>query len=42
MDSEQLAEDHWQWLMKVLEVVYKGAFVHGYKHGKEDSDADTD
>ncbi len=30
---EKLAEEHWAWLVRLLELVYKDAFIHGYKHG---------
>ena len=33
---EELAEEHWEWLQRLLERVYKDAFIHGYKHGRED------
>jgi hypothetical protein len=29
------AEEHWEWLAKVLKIVYITAFEHGEKHGKE-------
>ena len=35
-DAERLAEEHWAWLSKLLEKVYKDAFIHGYKHGHEE------
>ena len=31
-----IANEHWAWLQTLLEKVYKDAFAHGYKHGKED------
>ena len=40
--SERLADEHWAWLMKLLEYVYKSAFIHGYKHGKEDRETCLD
>ena len=33
-EEEKLADDHWNWLQDLLEVVHKEAFIHGYKHGK--------
>jgi len=36
MQSKKLADEHWEWLSKLLEYVYKTAFIHGYKHGQED------
>ncbi len=36
MSDTELADAHWEWLSELLEVLYKGAFVHGYKHGQED------
>lgn len=42
---EELASEHWDWLQTVIlqqvgfaGKMYRDAFVHGYKHGKEDSD----
>ena len=32
---EQLADEHWAWVVRWLEMVYKDAFIHGYKHGQE-------
>ena len=34
-EATKLADEHWAWLVKLLEHVYKDAFIHGYKHGKE-------
>jgi len=31
-----LAEDHWNWLEGVCRIMYIDAFIHGYKHGKEE------
>uniref|UniRef100_A0A6M3KKW9 Uncharacterized protein n=1 Tax=viral metagenome TaxID=1070528 RepID=A0A6M3KKW9_9ZZZZ len=33
----QLADEHWEFIQRWLEMVYKDAFIHGYKHGIEDS-----
>lgn len=33
--SKKLADEHWAWLQVLLEKVYKDAFIHGYKHGKQ-------
>jgi len=33
----QLAAEHWDYLQKVIELHYVSAFIHGYKHGVEDS-----
>jgi hypothetical protein len=38
--SEKLAKEHWKWLESLLRKVYCDAFVHGYKHGKEDKNND--
>jgi hypothetical protein len=35
---ELLATEHWEWVVVWLELIYKDAFVHGYKHGREDRD----
>jgi len=33
---KQLANEHWNWVVRWLEIVYKDAFIHSYKHGMED------
>jgi len=33
--GEQLADEHWEWVVRWLEMIYKDAFLHGYKHGQE-------
>jgi len=30
-----LADEHWRWLGPTLEKMFKDAFVHGYKHGRD-------
>ena len=35
MSDKNLADAHWAWLSELLEVLYKGAFIHGFKHGVE-------
>ena len=35
-DVERLAEEHAEWTAGFLKWVYKQAFLHGYKHGKQD------
>lgn len=37
-ESEKLATEHWDWLSSVLKKIYIDAFVHGFKHGKKDSE----
>ena len=34
-DSSRLAKEHWDWVVRWLEMVYTDAFTHGYKHGAE-------
>ena len=41
----QLADEHWNYLeyilleeMRMKMLLYKTAFIHGHKHGKEDKD----
>ena len=36
VDAEKLAQEHWAWLVTLLEKIYVDAFIHGYKHGQED------
>jgi len=33
--AERLAAKHWEYVGSVLELQYKTAFIHGYKHGRE-------
>ena len=35
LHATQLANEHWERLQTLLGKVYKDAFIHGYKHGKE-------
>ena len=32
----ELAEEHAEWTSKLFRWIYKEAFIHGYKHGKEE------
>ena len=32
---EKVAEDHAEWASGFFKWVYKQAFIHGYKHGRE-------
>ncbi len=41
--TEQIAREHWSYteslikvLLKLAKFLYVRAFIHGYKHGKED------
>ena len=36
------AEIHWIWLEKLLGHIFIDAFVHGYKHGKEEYENDRE
>jgi hypothetical protein len=35
--AEELAVAHWNYVCSVAEKMYKDAFVHGFKHGREAS-----
>ena len=39
-DVEQMANEHAEWyarhIASLLELTYREAFIHGYKHGKND------
>ena len=35
--AKKLAEEHCGWLVTWLRIVYIDAFIHGYKHGVENS-----
>ena len=37
-EAEKLAEEHWLCLEKILHRLYVDAFVHGFKHAKEEKD----
>ena len=37
-EARKLAEDHWKFLVKWHEMIFKDGFIHGYKHGKEDAE----
>ena len=39
MRAKKLADEHWEWLGPLLELIYKGAFVHGYKHKEEEDES---
>jgi len=32
-EAKRLATEHWEWVVRWLEMIYKDAFIHGYKHG---------
>ena len=34
-EAKRLADEHWEWLGPLLEYLYKGALIHGFKHGVE-------
>ena len=36
LQARKLANEHWAWLVVWLEMVYKDALIHGYKHGWDD------
>ncbi len=36
-----LAEEHWSYVGRICEMMYKDAFVHGYGHGVEDAENDS-
>ena len=40
--SEKLAKEHWDWVVTWLALVYKDAFIHGFKHGIEYADQNQD
>lgn len=35
--ARKKAEEHWVWLETVLHKIFVDAFIHGYKHGKENT-----
>ena len=35
MNEKELAEEHADWTAEFFKWVYKQAFLHGYKHGKQ-------
>ncbi len=41
-NPEELASAHWDWVVTWLEMVYKDAFIHGYGHGYEAGQKDSE
>ena len=41
-EAKRLATEHWDWVVRWLEIVYKDAFIHGYKHGYDKAKKETD
>jgi len=39
--AKLLAEEHWEWINKWLHIVFVDAFVHGYKHGREEAEVEA-
>ena len=37
--AKRLANEHWSYVGKICELMYKDAFIHGYGHGVEDMEA---
>ena len=37
---QQLADEHWKFLERWLEMIFKDGFLHGYKHGHEEAKRD--
>ena len=33
-EGNKLANEHWEYVGKLCEKMYKDAFIHGYKHGR--------
>lgn len=40
-EVRQQAEEHWDWLETLLRKVFIDAFIHGYKHSREEKDEDS-
>ncbi len=40
-EATVLAQEHWNWLVRLLERIYKDAMIHGYKHGYEDREKEV-
>lgn len=38
MNEEDLAEEHWKFLERWMHLVFVDAFIHGYKHAREDEE----
>ncbi len=36
MNEKELAEEHWQYVESICHKMYVDAFVHGFKHGKNE------
>lgn len=35
--AKELADAHWEFLVRWQEMIFKDGFIHGYKHGYEDA-----
>jgi hypothetical protein len=35
--AKKIAEEHWSYVGRITEMMYKDAFIHGYGHGFEDA-----
>lgn len=40
-EAKVLAEEHWSYVGRICEMMYKDAFQHGYGHGAEDAESGT-
>ncbi len=36
--AQKLADEHWEFLVKWMAMIYTDAFIHGYKHGVENTE----
>ena len=34
-ELKKLIDEHWKYTKEMMELMYKKAFEHGYKHGKD-------
>jgi hypothetical protein len=37
-EAEKIAEEHAEWFAKTVKIIYRDAFIHGWKHAKETDD----
>jgi len=35
IEAKKLADEHWSYVGRICEMMYKDAFIHGYGHGQE-------
>ena len=39
-EAKKIAEEHWSYVGRICEMMYKDGMIHGYGHGWEDAKKD--